>query len=136
MSIKNVMPSIFHALHPEKNKMLLLLFIFCFIYLKGVPALVFLIIMSTTGLAGAAAITATLALLGPGGMIGGVITLTVIGAGASVISKYGYSAIITATCKKIMQKDNLTQEQMCEKIDKYPITKGLKEKVKTKIREA
>lgn len=44
----------------------------------GVPALVFLIIMSTTGLAGAAAITATLALLGPGGMIGGIITLTVI----------------------------------------------------------
>ena len=130
------MPSIFHALHPEKNKMLLLLFIFCFIYLKGVPALVFLIIMSTTGLAGAAAITATLALLGPGGMIGGIITLTVIGAGASVIAKYGYSAIITATCKKIMQKDNLTQEQMCEKIDKYPITKGLKEKVKAKIREA
>ena len=102
----------------------------------GVPALVFLIIMSTSGLAGAAAITATLALLGPGGMIGGIITLTVIGAGASVIAKYGYSAIITATCKKIMKKDNLTQEQMCEKIDKYPITKGLKEKVKTKIREA
>ena len=51
----------------------------------GVPALVFLIIMSTTGLAGAAAITATLSLLGPGGMIGGVITLIVIGAGASVI---------------------------------------------------
>ena len=102
----------------------------------GVPALVFLIIMSTTGLAGAAAITATLSLLGPGGMIGGVITLIVIGAGASVISKYGYSAIITATCKKIMQKDNLTQEQMCEKIDKYPITKGLKEKVKAKIRKA
>lgn len=100
----------------------------------GVPALVFLIIMSTTGLAGA--ITATLALLGSGGMIGGVITLIVIGAGASVISKYGYSAIITATCKKIMQKDNLTREQMCEKIDKYPITKGLKEKVKAKIREA
>lgn len=73
----------------------------------GVPALVFLIIMSTTGLAD-----------------------------ASVISKYGYSAIITATCKKIMQKDNLTREQMCEKIDKYPITKGLKEKVKAKIREA
>ena len=65
----------------------------------GVPALVFLIIMSTTGLAGAAAITATLALLGPGGMIGGVITLIVIGAGASVISKYGYPAIITATFK-------------------------------------
>ena len=35
-----------------------------------------------------------------------------------------------------MQKDNLTREQMCKKIDKYPITKGLKEKVKAKIREA
>ena len=76
----------------------------------GAPALVFLIIMSTTGLAGAAAITATLALLGPGGMIGGVITLIVIGAGASVISKYGYSAIITSTCKKIKI---ILQENKC-----------------------
>ena len=54
----------------------------------GVPALVFLIIMSTTGLAG-----------------------------ASVISKYGYSAIITATCKKIMQKDNLTNVKNGSKIE-------------------
>lgn len=100
----------------------------------GIPALVFLIIMSTTGLAGAAAITATLALLGPGGMIGGIITLTVIGAGASVIAKYGYSAIITATCKKIMEKEHLSKDEMCTRIDKYPITKGLKEKVKAKIK--
>ena len=35
-----------------------------------------------------------------------------------------------------MQKDTLTREQMCEKIDKYPITIGLKEKVKAKIRES
>lgn len=101
----------------------------------GIPALVFLVIMSTTGLVGAAAVTATLSLLGPGGMIGGIITLTVIGAGASVITKYGYSAIICETCKKIMQKNNLTEEQMCEKIEKYPITKALKEKIKAKIRE-
>jgi len=100
----------------------------------GIPAVVFLIIMSTTGLTGAAAITAALALLGPGGMIGGIITLTVIGAGSAIIAKYGYSAIITATCKKIMEKDHLSKEEMCSKIDKYPITKGLKEKVKAKIR--
>ena len=99
----------------------------------GIPALIFFIVMSTTGLAGAAAITSALALLGPGGMIGGVITLIVIGSGASVIAKYGYSAIITATCKKIMEKDHLSKDEMCAKIDKYPITKGLKEKVKAKI---
>ena len=102
----------------------------------GIPALVFLIVMSTTGLAGAAAITSALALLGPGGMVGGVITLIVIGAGSSIITKYGYSAIITATCKKIMVKDNPTKDQMCEKIDKYPITRGLKEKVKSAIKKA
>ena len=100
----------------------------------GIPALIFLIVMSTTELAGAAAITAALALLGPGGMIGGVITLVVIGAGSSIIAKYGYSAIITAVCKKIMEKDNLSADEMCAKVDKYPITKALKEKIKSKIR--
>ena len=43
----------------------------------------YLIVMSTTGLAGAA-----LALLGPGGMIGRIITLVVVGAGSSIIAKY------------------------------------------------
>ena len=38
--------------------------------------------------------------------------------------------------RKLCKKDNLTKEQMYEKIDKYPITKGLKEKVKAKIRES
>ena len=72
-----------------------------------IPALIFLIVMSTTGLAGA---------------------------GSSIIAKYGYSAIITAVCKKIMEKDNLSADEMCAKVDKYPITKALKEKVKSKIR--
>jgi len=102
----------------------------------GIPALIFLIIMSTTGLYGAAAITAGLALLGPGGMIGGIITLTVIGAGASIITKYGYSVIITAVVKRIMIKKNLTKDEICKKVDGYLITKGLKEKVKAKINEA
>lgn len=102
----------------------------------GIPAIVFLTAMSTTGLAGAAAITATLALLGPGGMIGGIILLIIVSAGSSIIAKYGYSAIITATCKKIMKKENLSTEEMNKKIDKYPISKALKEKIKSKIKES
>lgn len=102
----------------------------------GVPAIVFLTVMSTTGLAGAAAITATLALLGPGGMIGGIIFLITVSAGSSIIAKYGCSAIINATCKKIMKKENLSAEEMNKKIDKYPISKALKEKIKSKIKES
>lgn len=102
----------------------------------GIPALIFLTVMSSTGLVGAAAITSTLASLGPGGMIGGIVLLCVISTSSSIIAKYGYSAIITATCKKIMAKENLTVDQMNEKIDKYLITKGLKEKIKSKIRDS
>ncbi len=36
----------------------------------GVPGIMLLVAISMTGLSGAAAITAALALLGPGGMIG------------------------------------------------------------------
>ena len=98
----------------------------------GIPALIFIIVMSSTGLAGAAAVAATLALLGPGG----IITLIVIGAGSSVIAKYGYEAIISATYKKIMEKEHLSKDDMCARIDSYYITKGLREKIKAKIRES
>ncbi len=101
----------------------------------GVPAVIFLIVMSTTGLAGAAAVTTALATLGPFGMISGIGVLILTGAGSRIIAKYGYSAIITATCKKIMEKDCLSKDEMCAKIDKYSITKGLKEKVKAKIKD-
>lgn len=50
----------------------------------GIPALVFLGAMSATGLSGAAAVTAALAALGPGGMIGGVISLLMLGGVLSV----------------------------------------------------
>lgn len=102
----------------------------------GIPALVFLAAMSGTGLAGAAAVTAALAALGPGGMIGGIVTLLIMGGGISVITKYGYSAVMIATSKKIMVKQNLTKEEMYQKIDKMPITKNLKAHIKSEIDKA
>ncbi len=53
----------------------------------GVPAVIFLIVMSTTGLAGAAAVTTALATLGPFGMISGIGVLILTGAGSSIIAK-------------------------------------------------
>ena len=59
----------------------------------GVPGLVLTVAIGATGLAGGAAITTALAAIGPGGMIGGLVTLGVIGLISEGISKYGVDAI-------------------------------------------
>ena len=99
----------------------------------GIPSLVFLGAMSATGLSGAAAITAALAALGPGGMVGGVITLLLMCGSLSVITRYGYSAVMIAVSKKIMTKNNFTKEEMNKKVEKMPITRTLKERIKGEI---
>lgn len=101
----------------------------------GFPALVFLGAMSATGLCGAAAITAALAMLGPGGMVGGLVFLGIIGAGASLITKYGYHTIMINVAKKIQQKEGLTYAEMCQRIDKFMVSKALKAKIKETIRQ-
>jgi hypothetical protein len=50
--------------------------------------------MATTGFTGAAAITAALAMLGPGGMIGGIVFLGVIGIAADALSKFGLETLL------------------------------------------
>ncbi len=99
----------------------------------GIPSLVFLGAMSATGLSGAAAITAALAALGPGGMVGGVITLILMCGSLSVITRYGYSTVMIAVSKKIMTKNNFTKEEMYKKVEKMPITRTLKERIKGEI---
>lgn len=99
----------------------------------GIPSLVFIGAMSATGLSGAAAVTAALAALGPGGMVGGVITLITMGGTLSVISRYGYSAVMIAVSKKIMNKQHLSKQEMCSKIDGMLITKSLKARIKSEI---
>lgn len=101
----------------------------------GIPALVLLGAMSATGLSGAAAITAALALLGPGGMIGGLAFLGVISVGSSIITKYGYQTIMVNVAKKIQKKEHLSTEEMCNRIDGFMISKSLKARIKEIIRE-
>ena len=91
----------------------------------GVPGIMLMIALSMTGLYGAAAITAALALLGPGGMIGGVVTLLVAGAIASAISEYGFDALFRAVIKK-MYRNGETKESIRTKIEKGPWSKKLK----------
>ena len=93
----------------------------------GVPGIMLMVAISMTGLYGAAAITAALALLGPGGMIGGVVTLLVAGAVASAISEYGFDALFRAVIKK-MYRNGETKESIRAKIERGPWSKKLKTK--------
>ncbi|MGD1872783.1 MAG: hypothetical protein ACFB02_06990 [Mastigocoleus sp.] len=61
---------------------------------NGIPGVILLITMANTGLAGAAAITASIAFLEPGGMLGGIAFLGVVGIAADALSKYGLQAIL------------------------------------------
>lgn len=93
----------------------------------GVPGLMLMVAISLTGLSGAAAITAALALLGPGGMIGGIITLVVAGAVASAIAEFGFDALFKAVVQKLYAKGE-TKESIKRKIEKGPWSSKLKAK--------
>lgn len=94
----------------------------------GIPGLILVLAIGATGLAGGAAITTALAALGPGGMIGGIATLGVIGLLSEGISKYGVDAIFSAVVKELYKRGE-TKDSILKKIKKYPISKDLKRKL-------
>lgn len=91
----------------------------------GVPGLVLTVAIELTGLAGAAAITAALAALGPGGMVGGVLTLCFIGLVADAITEYGFDVVAKGVLEELY-KNGETKASLKEKIKKYPVTSKLK----------
>ncbi len=93
-----------------------------------VPGLILLIAIAATGLTGAAAITAALAALGPGGILGGIATLGVIGLLTNGISEYGVNAIFTGVVKELYLRGE-SKESIKEKVSKYPVSKSLKLKL-------
>ena len=99
----------------------------------GVPGLVLLVAMSSTGLFGGAAIVTGLATLGgPFGMIGGIGTVVLSGFIAAAISKYGFENIFRRVVKKLREQ-GLTKEEILQKINRYPIAKELKLKLRDYI---
>jgi hypothetical protein len=98
----------------------------------GVPGLVLVIAISATGLAGGAAITAALAALGPGGMIGGIATLGVLGLISEGIAKYGMDAIFSAVVIELYKRGE-TKESILNKIQKYPVSKDLKRRLRESL---
>lgn len=87
--------------------------------------------MAATGLSGAAAITAALAALG-GSMLGGIAVLGVAGLIAHGLSEYGFDAIFSAVVKEQYKKGE-TKESIMRKVEKYPVSKALKRKIKEEL---
>ena len=94
----------------------------------GVPGLILMVAISATGLTGAAAITASLAALGPGGMIGGIATLGVIGFISEAIAEYGFDKIFALVIQELYKRGD-TKESILLKVKKYPVSKNLKLKL-------
>ena len=83
----------------------------------GVPGLVLLIAVSTSGYIGATAIVAALSALGPGGIVGGIVTLGLIGLVAHGLAEYGVDALSSALAKELLKKGE-NKQSILEKIEK------------------
>ena len=91
----------------------------------GVPSLILITAISATGLAGAAALTTALAALGPGGMLGGIATLGVIGLVSEALTEYGFSALLSSVVRELIRRGE-SIESIRRKIRRYPVSKALK----------
>ena len=95
----------------------------------GLPVIILLITMATTGLTGAAAITAALAMLGPGGMIGGIVLLGIIGLAADMLSRFGLEALLIAIYRQRLQNGE-TRNNICQEISWLPISGDLRRRLR------
>ena len=100
----------------------------------GVPGLVLVVAMSATGFAGAAAVTTALSAMGgPLGMVGGVAALGLLGYISNAITKYGFTAVYKGVIKELVEEEGMTEDEIIDKIDGYPISSNLKMKLKNLV---
>ena len=105
----------------------------------GAMGIVFIVALTSAmaaGLGGAAAFTCAMATLGPGGMIGGVVSLFVVGIVAKLVVDYGYDAIVLAVVRE--QLKTRSKDELWDEISKKKIltSKDLKLKIKDYIEKA
>lgn len=104
----------------------------------GVTGIVFIVALTSAmsaGLAGAAAFTSAMAALGPGGMIGGLITLGVVGIVSRLAVDYGYDVITIAVVREQL-KCKSKESIWAEISNKKYLSNDLKRKLKDYIERA
>jgi len=101
----------------------------------GVPGLVLLVAMAASGWVGGAAIVTALAMLGgPLGMLGGIALLCVLALISNALAKYGFERIFEASVKRFHGK-GMSNEEILRKVDRYPISKSIKLKLKNSLEQ-
>lgn len=100
----------------------------------GLPGVILLITISSTGLAGAAAITAALAVLGPAGMLGGILFLGVVGIAGDFVSKVGLEAALKAVYLERMRQGS-SIDQILGEIDQLLVSSDMKRFLKEAVRK-
>jgi len=100
----------------------------------GIPGLVLVVVMATSGYAGAAAITTALAVLGgPIGMIGGIGILIILGLISKALTQKGIEITFRQVLKRIKKQGN-TNEEIRRIIGSYWfLTKDMKKKLEKYI---
>ncbi|MBK6535003.1 MAG: hypothetical protein IPF99_37320 [Deltaproteobacteria bacterium] len=95
----------------------------------GVPGLVLLVVIATSGVAGGAAIVVGLAALGgPFGMFGGLAMLGILALVADAVAEYGLEKIFASVVIGLIATGH-TRQEIRKTIEGYPITAGLKRKI-------
>lgn len=92
----------------------------------GVPGLILVGAMTTSGFAGAAAITVALSSLGgPLGMLGGVAVLGLLLLVSQALTEYGHQKVYAAVINGLFDQ-GLNKTEIRAKLKKYPISAELR----------
>ena len=100
----------------------------------GIPGLVLVMLITSSPWFGAAAITSSLAALGPFGMLGGIAVLGILQLISRALTKFGFEKLFSAVIVKL-EEDGKTCEEIREEIGRYPISEELKRKLEEFIED-
>lgn len=101
----------------------------------GVPYGVFQFVRKASGHKGAASFTTGLSSLGGRwGMKGGIVTLSLVGVAVGYIAEQAPYALLNSVVKQLCIEGE-SQEEIFDKIEKYPVSKDLKLKLKETVRK-
>ena len=99
----------------------------------GVPGLVLVVVMASTGLTGGAAIVTALSILGgPLGMWGGIAVLMVSPWIVAALAQFGVEKVFGRVLRRLKERGH-SIEEITKKVDSYPISSKLKQELKRRL---
>lgn len=99
---------------------------------EGIPAWILRMAMKATGLHGGARLTTALSALGPGGMIGGMVSLLAVQAISFFVTEAAIERIYIRVVRQLC-KEGYPLEDIMKTINEYPVSGSLKERLKREV---